>query len=353
MMPGINDIAEGLARISDATPTLTAERCVNLRHQHAGQCDACAAACPADAIALTPAPQFDSIACLACGACAAACPVDALTGVRSLVEMWSKAQETISDGAAALVCRAAGKGDFAAARVPCAGALPPEFFAALALAGAQQVTIHTAACDACPLQPTLAQARQAISAAQGLLAHVGRGVDVAWTEAPPPAQQRAGVTRRGLFSAALNPSKLRAAPVPDVVDELLAAGIGARRALLINAFRATNVPAGASLPASTNQWAAVRADPAACVGCQMCAQFCPTEALVATEDAAGTVTLWFDTARCAACGLCLRACFKQVLTFEPEVALAAVVTSDYEVIWQGQPLVNPLKSPRAFKAPAR
>jgi formate hydrogenlyase subunit 6/NADH:ubiquinone oxidoreductase subunit I len=84
----------------------------------------------------------------------------------------------------------------------------------------------------------------------------------------------------------------------------------------------------------------------------MCAQFCPTQALAATEDEAGTVTLWFDAARCTACGLCVRACFKHALALTPSVPLAAVANSDYVVLWQGQPPVNPLKSTQAFKVKA-
>lgn len=352
MTPVLNEVVGTLARISDGTPTLCAARCVNQRHAHAGQCSACAAACPASAIALTPVPAIDSSACLACGACSAACPSDALEGVRSLVEMWRKARETLDAvGAVALVCRAVGKGSFAAARIPCACALPPEFYVALAMADVEQVVIHTAVCNACPAGPALAQAQRAVEDAQRLLAHVGRAVAIAWTTDAPPLQpaKQAGITRRGLFSAVLNPAALRDQPAQDYIDDLTAAGIGPRRALLLDALNRDEISAAAP-PTYEGHWGSVTADQTACIGCQMCAQFCPTEALATTEDAAGAVTLWLDTARCTACGLCVRACFRHALAFEESVRLAALAVSEYRPIWRGRPPANPLRSRQAFKA---
>ncbi|MBK8019876.1 MAG: 4Fe-4S binding protein [Chloroflexi bacterium] len=358
MTPGINDIADFLKKVSDSTPTLRAERCVNHRHQHAGQCTACASACPVSAITLTPIPAIDAGACLACGACVAVCPSDALEGVRSLVEMWRKALETAgSHENTALVCRAIGQGNFDAARIPCAGALPAEFFVALALAGIDRVTLHVADCGECPALGTLAQAHQSISDASDLLTKVERMLSVEWTSETPPPQRpkQAGVTRRGLFSALRNPAALANQHGDDHLEELTTAGIGSRRALLLDALgRVDDIDPAAALQLYEDHWGAVTADASRCIGCQMCAQFCPTEALSATvDDRSGVVTLWFDAARCTACGLCLRVCFKEALHFEPGIPLVDLANSEYRPIWEGLPPVNPLKSPQVFKAPAK
>jgi formate hydrogenlyase subunit 6/NADH:ubiquinone oxidoreductase subunit I len=342
-----------LARLTDTSPSLTAERCINQRHQQAGKCTACADACPLQAITLTPVPNLDTTACLACGACCAACPTDALVGMRSLSELWHKARATINSGGdATLACMAAGSAETTAARIPCVCALPLEFWFALAVAGAARVTIHTGDCDKCPLKGALEPAAEAVAAAQALLAKVGGQLAVDLTQAPPPpAPVKAptvGMSRRGLFRSLLNPEVTPAPNRADGVDALIADGITPRRALLFDALDALNVDEALTVTPYDGHWAAVSADQR-CIGCKMCAQFCPPEALATTDNADGTVTLWFDQARCNACGLCLRACFKHALTYEAHVALKALAHSEYRPIWYGKPAVNALKSPQTFK----
>jgi formate hydrogenlyase subunit 6/NADH:ubiquinone oxidoreductase subunit I len=351
MTPALNEIIETLARITDTSPTLDAGRCLNLRHQQAGQCAACSDVCAVDAITLTPIPEIDSSTCLACGGCSAACPTDALIGTRPLSTLWHKARVMIdASGSTALVCAAMGAGEFHAVRIPCACALPPEFYIALAVAGALQVTIHAPPCAACPLGASETQAQQAVRDAQTVLALIECSLQADYTDKAPPLEAvkpAEGMTRRGLFRTFLSPEP----PPParaDGVDALIADGIVSRRALLFDALDAVDIDPAATLPAYAGYWASVSASPA-CVGCTMCAGFCPTDALATTANGDGTVTLWFDTARCTACGLCLRACFKQALTFEGRVSLAALAVSEYRPIWQGKPAVSALKSAQAFK----
>lgn len=352
-MPTLSEMMATLARLTDTSPSFNAERCVNQRHQQAGQCAACADACPLQAITLTPTPELDTTVCLACGACCAACPTDALVGMRSLSELWHKARATIdSGGDATLACMAAGSAEYAAARIPCVCALPLEFWFALAVAGAVQVTIHTGDCGVCPVKGALEQAAQAVDDAQALLAKIGGQLAVELTQAaPPPAPVKAptaGMSRRGLFRSLLNPEVTPAPARADGLDALITDGITPRRALLFDALDALNVDEAITVMPDNGHWAAVSADQR-CVGCKMCAQFCPTEALAVTDNPDSTVTLWFDQARCTACGLCLRACFKHALTYAPTLTLRALAHSEYRPIWHGKPAVNALKSPQTFK----
>ncbi len=228
--------------------------------------------------------------------------------------------------------------------------LPPEFFIALAMAGARHIRVYTADCAACSYQADLDQVRQVIATAHELLDTIGRSFTVEHEVGLPPknpSRETGGISRRNLFRTLLKP-ETRDAAQRDYVDDLLVAGVGMRRALLLDALSRTSISETTMLPTRHGNWGAVSASEK-CIGCQMCTQFCPTRALASTEADDGTVTLWFDTARCTACGLCVRSCFKKALVFEDEVSLVKLATSDYKPLWQGQPAQNPLKSPQAFK----
>lgn len=344
MTPTLSQLADVLGKFSDLSPQLQAERCLNQRHRRAGGCAACQEACPCGAITLRGAPQIEQGACLGCDACAAACPVGALEGRRHPLTVWREACQDARDGVATLACRALGAGRFAATRIPCVGALAPEFYVALAAAGVRQVVLHTAGCESCPLAEGLPQAEQAIDTASAFLERLGLALTVTHKVGAPAAAAvaRTAVSRRNFLTAAFRDRTQQAAST-DRLDAYMAAGVGWRRALLLEALARLPVPAGAALPTQERLWGALTVGEA-CVGCQMCARFCPTEALAATADSDGQVTLWLDAARCTACGLCERVCFKQAIRLSDEVSLSALAHSRYVPLWQGHPPQNALKS---------
>lgn len=356
MTPVINDVITAIGQIGDFTPTYEGTRCLNQRHQRAGQCATCAAACPTNAITLTPLPVIDGNACLSCGACSAACPVGALQGVRTLAEIWHDARSAVdSKGHLALSCRAVPSSPAATVRIPCACGLPCELYVALGMIGVHKVTLYTAGCATCALVSGLARAEESFQDAQRLLEPLGIELDLVRTDEPPPSPpspqrlpQHSGVTRRGFFSALLKPQSLRVPEQTDLVDSLIAQRVNTRRSLLINALQLAQIEPATSVLTYEGHWGALVASDA-CIGCQMCPQFCPTDALASNMDAEGWVTLWFDAARCTACGLCVRACFKHALALTESVQLSQLAHSEYRPLWNGRPPNNPLKSPQAFK----
>ncbi|MBK9745730.1 MAG: 4Fe-4S binding protein [Chloroflexi bacterium] len=354
MTPVINEVIAAIGQIGDFTPTYAGTRCLNQRHQRAGQCASCAAVCPTHAITLTPIPVIDGNACLSCGACSAACPVGALQGVRTLAEIWHDARSAMdSEGHLALSCRAVTSSPAATVRIPCACGLPSELYVALGMNGVRKVLLYTASCASCALVGGLVRAEESFRDAQQLLEPLGIELEMVRTDEPPPPlpqrpPQHSGVTRRGFFSALLKPQTLRVPEQTDLVDSLIAQGVNTRRALLINALQRAQIESSTSVPTYAGHWGALIASDA-CIGCQMCPQFCPTAALASNVDAEGRVTLWFDAARCTACGLCVRACFKHALALTESVQLNQLANSEYRALWNGRPPNNPLKSPQAFK----
>lgn len=347
-MVKFNQVAETLIRFSDRSPVLNGALCINQRHVHAGRCTACAEVCPLDAITLTPIPAIDPARCLACGACTAACPNDALGDPDLMLSAWRTARRAAEEtGHAAFVCRATGIGprrdQYAAAPVPCVSAVPAESYLALAAVGVEQVDLFTADCSECPLNASLIQAQKAIDTAAAALEPLGRVIKVVQQVGLPPQREagQVGMSRRALFTSLVN--RQPETHEGDSLDMMREAGVGPRRALLLEALSRISVPEDAVWAAQEQHWTDLQIANT-CVSCEMCAPLCPTEALASTVQDDGTVNLWFNAARCTACGLCVRACFKHSISFTETVAPAALVSGEYVSIWQGKPPDNPLKS---------
>ena len=340
----LNMLVNALNELSDRTPDLDESRCINLRHLQAGRCTVCADICPVAAVILEPAPQFDSSVCLACDACTAACPTSALQGRRTPHEILHDACQSAQKGSAALDCQAVSTKNDGATRIPCISALTAEFYAGLALSGVDSITIYSADCADCPLQSSLSQAHDAITGAKHLLSSLGLDLDVKQQVGRPPvkaAVSSAGMSRRELFTRLVK----KETSSDSEKFQLWADAVGWRHALLF-----TNLPQnqaaidGITLPVQAGQWGAVTVD-TRCIGCQMCARFCPTGALATTvEESDDTVTLWFCAARCTACGLCEKACFKRAVTISDRVDLAAIAACKFVSLWKGKPTFNPLSN---------
>jgi ferredoxin len=275
----------------------------------------------------------------------AACPTGALESRYAPLGSWRRAISGAREGTVSVVCRAVGGGPFAAAPVPCVSALPAEWLIGLSLAGVKRVILHTADCEACPLCASLEQARSAIQAARVFLTPLGFRLELEHAPGQPPLAaarpggEAAGVSRRNFLRGVFGAASASVTPL-DRLDVLLADGYGWRRALLLDALRRLEDVPDVSLPTRAGYWGGLVVG-AACIGCAMCAQFCPTEALRAVEED-GQIGLWLDASRCTACGLCQRVCFKQAITWSEAVSLPAIVSGQEGRLWQGAPSGNPL-----------
>lgn len=343
-MPSTLDIlVNALKDISNHTPAFDGSRCINLRHSQAGQCTICADICPMAAVTLDPAPQFDPGVCLGCDACTAACPTSALRGRLSPLEILHDACQSAQQGRVTLACQAVSTRDDAATRITCISALTVEFYVGLALSSIDHITIYSADCADCPLQFTLSQIPDAITGAEQVLSCLGLSLDVKQQVGRPPVNTApsAGVSRREFFT------RLVKKQISSDIEKLQmwADAVGWRHALVLaNLFQNHAAIEGVALPVQAGQWGAVTLD-ARCIGCQMCASFCPTGALATTvEESDGTVTISFCAARCTACGLCKKVCFKHAVAINNTVDLIAIAACKYVSLWNGTPALNPLSN---------
>ena len=343
MTPNLIQLADTLRALGDLSPALDRARCLNAHHRQAGQCVACQDACPLGAMQSQPEPEVDPNRCLGCNACAAACPTSALQGRPGPLESWRRAEAATRGGTLSFTCRAVRAGQTEAVPIPCVSALPAESFIALRIAGVTRLTLYTADCYACPLSASLEQAKQAIRTAQAFLAQLGLHLDLDQEIGSPPSTETrpTGVSRRQFLRGFAGGVARPALPREDCLDDFAARGYGWRRALLLEGLRRLPEIPAVSLPALSGYWAGL-AVASTCIGCGMCAQFCPTGALSLAEGGDSQVALQFDSSRCTACGLCQRVCFKHAITELEPVDLRALASPETITLWQGTPPSNAL-----------
>ena len=322
--------------------SLNPAACLSCRSPLA-QCDACARACPRQALELDArsAPAELTEACLDCGQCAAACP----TGALAAPGFETAIAEVSAGSSAALDCyRVPAEADQAEFRVPCLGGLSRADLVHLARASGQgPILLDRGWCGDCPLGgrgTTGSGARAephpaagAVAEAQTLLAEYGvpAARQPRLEQAPlpagrarpalPSAAEEARITRRGLARRLLGhaqetrdavaatgtrpsvsetvPRSLPSTPRERLLTALAELGTAppprlAARITISSGCRNHGVcaaicPTGALQPAPEQGAAGLELEPWRCIGCRLCERACP-EAAVAVHATGGGPT---------------------------------------------------------------
>lgn len=301
-------------RIGDAV-SVRAGYCINIRGR-LDACDLCARACHAKAITLgLEDVMVDPALCVGCGGCVPACPAGALE--MDGFDPARLAGTVVPRDKVNLACAAAGQ--TGPDVVPCHKMTDARLLAALFAKGAGEIVIiGTENCAGCPggdARPGLAEAARTLTKWFGVAAP-----RVALAEAGPGSaapQSGSAVGRRhflrGAFRALAPADDVPPArQMPDFDDPIFddeGDGTLARPVpyqALLAAARA-ELPFRADGPAG----ATGRSIGAACSGCMVCAELCPTGALADASKATGGSLLRqisFDAARCTNCTLCQKVC---------------------------------------------
>jgi ferredoxin len=289
--------------------------CINIRGR-IDACNLCARACHANAITLgLEEVLVDAALCVGCGGCVPACPAGALE-----IEGFDPASVTgavVPGGKASLACAATGQ--TGPGVVPCHKMTDARVLAALFAAGADEIAIiGTENCAGCPA----GDARPALAEAVGTLGKwFGKGApgvvlaEAVQGRAAPRSGSAVGRRHflRGAFRALAPlgdaPQARRLPDFDDPIFEDESDGAAARPV----PYQALLASARAELPFRANGQAGAtgRSIGAACSGCMVCAELCPTGALA---DASGSVgggwhrQISFDAALCTNCTLCQKVC---------------------------------------------
>lgn len=354
-------------------------RCVVVRNRNAS-CRRCAEACPTGAILvegndLAVAPER----CIGCGTCATVCPTAALESKKpddkELLRAAVAAMQA-NDGAAVIMdaaMQAAAEGKYDPAKVAVVkslGRVDESFIAVLVAGGATSVALVAGPAEGKTAEGNAEEAEAAETAgtvgaapdraaqlvrdtAALLLETWGSDVSVKLTTKLPrsvrlaePAEFDTG--RRGFFSSVRDEARAAAAITAEhVVREKLGAEeeeepkfakvgedgtlphfLPERRGRLLLALSNMGEPDDVMI--DTRLFGHVIIDPEKCTSCQMCATFCPTEAIHKFGDAATAAEtgkpfgIDHYTGRCVQCRCCEDICPTGALTLSTDVFAADV-----------------------------
>ena len=331
-------------------------RCVVVRNRNAS-CRRCAEACPAGAILvegndLAVAPER----CVGCGTCATVCPTAALESKKpddkELLRAAVAAMQA-NDGAAVIMdaaMQAAAEGKYDPAKVAAVkslGRVDESLIAVLAAGGATSIVLVAGPVeDASAVSDRTAQL--VCDTAALLLETWGSDVSVKLTSKLPRSVRRSepaefDTGRRGFFSSMRDEARAAAAITAEhVVREKLGAEepeepkfakvaedgtlphfLPERRGWLLLALSNLGEPEDVMI--DTRLFGHVIIDGEKCTSCQMCATFCPTEAIRKFGDAATAAEtgkpfgIDHYTGRCVQCHCCEDICPTGALTLSTDV----------------------------------
>lgn len=331
-------------------------RCVVVRNRNAS-CRRCAEACPAGAILvegndLAVAPER----CVGCGTCATVCPTAALESKKpddkELLRAAVAAMQA-NDGAAVIMdaaMQAAAEGKYDPAKVAAVkslGRVDESLIAVLAAGGATSIVLVAGPVeDASAASDRTAQL--VCDTAVLLLETWGSDVSVKLTSKLPRSVRRTepaefDTGRRGFFSSVRDEARAAAAITAEhVVREKLGAEepeepkfakvaedgtlphfLPERRGRLLLAL--SNLGSPEDVMIDTRLFGHVIIDGEKCTSCQMCATFCPTEAIRKFGDATTAAEtgkpfgIDHYTGRCVQCHCCEDICPTGALTLSTDV----------------------------------
>lgn len=309
-----------LLKVIDPDPVLIDHQaCLRARHKRSA-CRACTAVCPDGAMVFEEGKiQVDPGKCSRCGLCIGACPTAALT-----------LRGTDEDALLASAHASCSEARVEGTQVPCLGMLTPDHMVAMGLRS-EAATLTSGNCASCKWSTGGDIAARNVVIANDTLQALGSAHRIRLTTAAAAAaaSQDRVVSRRQLLALWGVESKQIAKgvlPERDVNPLKLSAKVPSRRTAWLKQISPQAVDETAAMPAGP--WKA-RVVTEACMGCGICAAFCPTGAFVQRKEN----DEWFlshQAAACVACGTCVALCPVKAVGEEPAAArdLVAGVTRD-------------------------
>ena len=329
---GLIDIADALGQLESEKLRVYPLQCVRLRHRKS-QCTLCADHCPTGAIIWGNSLQINVEKCTECGLCAAVCPTGVFEASNpSNQELLAQINELAKvTSTIAFACPSVtGNNASGVIRVSCLGRLDASILVGAAAAGILQVDLVDSACTRCPDRIGHVVAEQAITESNALLQACGIQLRVSFKPWSDLLDQPAHKSKQ------INPNYFEGIrdEIHHVTNQLpkgeLPVRVPVKKHLLLSSLQNLAVQ-GEIKELTTSLWATVSINPS-CTGCQMCAFFCPTGALVKTlED--GKPGLVFKYADCTNCQLCRDVCYMASINLTSQVDLNKVLSHASDTLW--------------------
>ncbi|MEG1435234.1 MAG: 4Fe-4S binding protein [Gordonibacter sp.] len=377
-MPNATSIFGLLEKLNSTDIVVHQNRCAVVRNRNA-TCSKCVEACTSGCLSydnneLVVSPEK----CIGCGTCATVCPTCAIeaqhpTDAELLQSCTAVMRAT--DGEVVIACEqilGAADGLYDPAKVVgvvCLGRVEESLIAALAGAGAKQVSLVQAKCSACAHAKGLATAKLVCETANTLLDTWNSSLRARVTEKLPAVVRRDDesfdVRRRDFFSTVRDEATSAAAVTADyavrealhVEDEVepkyvkvgrdgtLPHQVPDRRVRLLASLSELGKPQDVMI--ETRLWGHVVIELDRCSSCQMCATFCPTGAISKFEDADGVFGIQHNPGKCVKCLCCTDICVEDALWISDEVFAVDLLDGKAER-YEMQPQKNPPNNPHAI-----
>ncbi len=376
-MPNLVDIVEMAEALESKAVFVAPERCVAVRNRHSS-CKKCSEACPVGAVSVgNNVVSIDAGACMACGACTTVCPTEALIPLEPLDEDLASAiadATLAADGLSVFACarmaaRRQGDPD-RYATVPCLARMEESVLLALVARGVQDVVLVDGNCATCKHRGCVPGIEATVGSANALLAAQGSEVRVRRASAFPEevlaqdAHKSYAAARRGFFTQAGSTAKSAAKTAAEKTVAKALNDVGQKKPTLRECLRMSegalpqfnperrmrvldslDALGQSVVPAlDTRLFGSVDIDLDQCSSCFMCTVFCPTGALVKSEeppeDGTGTL-LEFSAADCVQCNLCADACLKKCLTVSRTVSTDELFDFEPRLIHLPEPPKRP------------
>ena len=346
-----------LEQLQSADITVHQGRCAVVRNRNA-TCMKCADVCTSGCISYDDNELvIEPERCIGGGTCATVCPTCALEAHRpndaELLQACRAAADP-ADGQVVIACDqllAAADGLYDPEKVvgvTCLGRVEESLLVMLAALGVHRVSLVQARCAQCEHVSGSEMAQVVCDTASALLETWNNDMRIDLVEKLPSFVRRSGdegydASRRGFFASMKDEAKNVAAVTADYAvkdalgveerreprfvkvgkDGTLPHFIPDRRERLLAALDSLGQPQDVLM--DTRLWGHVIIDPEKCSSCQMCATFCPTEAIRKFGDAATAAEtgkpfgIDHYTGRCVQCHCCEDICPTGALTLSTDV----------------------------------
>ncbi len=369
-MPTINEILELAKTLKTKAVLPIASRCTKVRHRRS-TCTKCVDVCIADAITIKNSEVIvDVDACVSCGACVAVCPTSVFVPLEpDFMELYDELERTrvAADNQAVIACaRMAARRTGVPEKystVPCLGRITETLLVDLVAEGVEKIALVDGTCKTCKykrvnpaIDATVRNARDLL-AMQGVETPIERMSEFPEDVAEKDMRHAVGVARRGFFTGAGGAAKNFGQTVASRMieqrlnikgktqEEILRERLGVEPVDRTKPFDATRnlqildqlYEMGAPVVETldTRVFGEVTIENETCNGCGMCARFCPTRAIVDTDESKPTPKnaverrrrdedkspryLEFSAADCVQCNLCADVCMRKCITVSSTV----------------------------------
>ncbi|KIM11142.1 MAG: hypothetical protein KU37_05690 [Sulfuricurvum sp. PC08-66] len=274
--------------------------CVRNDYAH-NDCTECIDICPHDALGIVKERfAIKTDACTACGACLGGCPTQALTlenfDPNSFVLQCSKSEPVT------LSCKS---------NTVCLAAFDKQHLATMALQSTAQIQCELSHCQTCSINTDFQISniiKMRIEECNDFMTLLGIEKHIVSIETQPK-QERFGVFKKAIQNIAT----LSHTQATEIYQKGAQKGL-LKSMLLRNALRDQMRTISSTLiDDKAHFFTQIGINFDTCTNCQECTLFCPTKALVPTDDKQGIL---FDGSQCVGCGICDQVCKANAVSIE-------------------------------------